>query len=106
MDMSEIVTVSIACASEEEAQVLALALVEAKLAACAQTTAIRSTYRWRGVIEQAPEVLLTLKTLTAKLPELEARVKARHSYDTPELMATPVVWTSADYAAWLRESLA
>jgi uncharacterized protein involved in tolerance to divalent cations len=105
MDMSEIVTVSIACASEEEAQALALALVEAKLAACAQTTGIRSTYRWRGAVEQAPEVLLTLKTLTAKLPELEARVKARHSYDTPELVATPVVWASADYAAWLRESL-
>ena len=106
MDVSEIVTVSIACASDDAAQELARALVEAKLAACAQTAMIRSTYRWRGAVEQAPEVLLTLKTLAAKLPALEALVKARHGYEVPEILAAPVVWASANYAAWLRESLA
>ena len=105
MDRSEIVTVSIACASGDEAQGLALALVEARLAACVQTAAIQSVYRWRGAVEQAPEVLLTAKTLSEKLPALEALVKARHSYDTPEILAAPVVWASAGYAAWLRESL-
>jgi uncharacterized protein involved in tolerance to divalent cations len=101
----DLLTVSIACASDTEAQALARLLVEQRLAACCQTHPITSTYRWQGAIETAPEVMLTAKTLTVKLPALQAAVKANHSYDVPEILAVPVVWASTDYAQWLRESL-
>jgi uncharacterized protein involved in tolerance to divalent cations len=102
----EILTVTIACGSEAEAGNLARLLVEQKLAACVQTCAIVSTYRWQGAIETSPEVLLTAKTLALKLEALEACVKAHHSYEVPEILAVPVAWASADYLRWLREILA
>ncbi len=106
LKISELITVSIAYGSDIEAQTLARLLVEQKLAACCQTHPIQSTYRWQGAIETSAEVMLTAKTLSEKFPALEAFVKANHSYDLPEIIATPVTHVSADYAAWLRESLA
>ncbi len=103
---TDIVTVSIACGSDAEAQTLARALVEDRLAACVQSHFIVSTYRWQGVVEAAPEIMLTAKTRTDRLPALEARVRQLHGYDVPEIIAVPVVWASASYAAWLNDSLA
>jgi uncharacterized protein involved in tolerance to divalent cations len=103
--MNEIVTVSIACSSEDEANTIARHLVEQRLAACVQSHAITSTYRWRGAVETAPEVMLTAKTLAGKLGDLEAAVRRLHSYDVPEILAQPVMWASDDYAAWLKVAL-
>ena len=103
--MTDIVTVSIACASDTEAATLARVLVENRLAACVQSAAIVSTYRWQGAIETAPEVLLTAKTRADKLDALEACVQALHSYEVPEIIAVPVVWASEPYARWLNEAL-
>lgn len=103
---ADLLIVSIACGSADEAQTLARLLVEQKLAACCQTHPIQSTYRWQGKIETAPEVMLTAKTLARNFLALEHFVKANHSYDVPEIIGTPVTWASAEYAAWLRESLA
>ncbi len=97
----DIVIVSIACGSQSEADTIARLLIEQRLAACVQTHAITSTYRWQGEIETVDEIMLTAKTLTSKLEALEALVKAHHSYDVPEIIATPVVWVSASYAKWL-----
>ena len=102
----DIVTVSIACGSEAEAQTIASALVEARLAACVQSHAITSTYRWQGAVETAPEVMLIAKSHLDKLPALEARVRELHGYAVPEIIAQPVVWASEAYARWLNESLA
>lgn len=99
------VVISVACGSEDEANNLALLLVEQKLAACAQSHAMVSTYSWQGKVEASPEVMLTIKTLASKLTALEALVRQHHSYDVPEIIAVPIVWTSEDYARWLRECL-
>jgi len=102
---SEIVIVSVACGSQAEADALSHALVQARLAACVQSHAITSTYRWQGQVETSAEVILTAKTLRSKCEALEELVKANHSYEVPEIIATPVAWVSAGYAAWLRDSL-
>ena len=93
------------CPDEEAASRLAGVLVERKLAACVQASAITSTYRWQGAIETAPEVLLSAKTRAGKLEALEACVRALHSYEVPEIVAVPVVWASEPYARWLNEAL-
>ncbi len=102
----DIVTVSIACASDAEAQMLARLLVEHQLAACVQSHAIASTYVWLGAIETVAEVMLTAKTLMAKLPAIEVLVKRHHSYEVPEILAQPVAWASAAYEDWLRDTIA
>lgn len=105
MTDTDMVIVSVACGSDEEAQALARLLVEQKLAACVQNHAIVSTYSWQNQIETAPEIMLTIKTSASKLPALEVLVKAHHSYDVPEIIAVPAVWASEDYAQWLRDAL-
>jgi periplasmic divalent cation tolerance protein len=105
MTDTDMVVVSVACGSDEEANKLARLLVEQKLAACVQSHAIVSTYSWQNQIETAQEIMLTIKTTASKLPALEVLVKAHHSYDVPELIAVPVVWASEDYAQWLRDAL-
>jgi len=105
MTDTDMVVVSVACGSDEEAINLARLLVERRVAACVQIHAITSTYRWEGKVETSSEVMLTIKTLASKLPALEVLVKAHHSYDVPEIIAVPIVWASEDYARWLRDSV-
>ena len=101
----QLVAVTVTFGSAEEAEAVAAELVEARLAACAQVWPIRSTYRWQDKIEQAEEHRLEAKTTAAVLPALEARVRERHSYDLPEIIALPVAHAGADYARWVRESV-
>jgi periplasmic divalent cation tolerance protein len=88
--------------SREEAERLAAPLVRERLAACVQTVGpIRSTYWWKGEVETAEEWLCLIKTTDARYPALEARIKALHSYDVPEITAVEIAQGSADYLGWI-----
>jgi periplasmic divalent cation tolerance protein len=88
--------------SREDAQQIATALVERRLAACVQVIGpINSTYRWEGQIETGEEWLCLIKTQQGRYAELEAAIKALHSYDVPEILAMPVVAGNAGYLDWL-----
>lgn len=90
----------------EEATRLADLLIGAHLAACVQILPeMESVYRWEGKIERQSEILLLAKTTTAKFAELEREVRALHSYETPEIIAVPIVAGSSPYLAWLIDSL-
>jgi periplasmic divalent cation tolerance protein len=92
-------------ATQEQADLLARAAVEQRLAACVQTEAIRSTYRWQGAIECEAEVRLMFKTDRAHGPALEALLRELHPYELPAIFALPVIGATAEYTAWVRESL-
>lgn len=89
----------------EQAAELAHALVDDALAACVQQLAVDSTYRWEQTIESAAEALLLIKTTQARYAALAARVRARHPYDVPEILALPVTYADPEYAAWVRASV-
>lgn len=87
-----------------KAQALARGAVEARAAACAQIAGpVTSVYRWKGAVETASEWQVLFKTTGARYDALEAYLLAAHDYDTPEIIATPVVWGSADYLRWVEE---
>ena len=89
-------------ASNDEAARIANMLVESRLAACVQILPqIESVYRWKGSIERASEVLLIAKTERRKFEELEQRVRAIHSYATPEIVAVSTAAVSSPYLEWL-----
>ncbi len=91
----------------EAARALARALVEERLAACVNIVpGIESIYRWEGQVAAEPEILLVAKTTVTSLEALEAAVKARHSYTTPEILALPASAASMEYADWLRDQVA
>jgi periplasmic divalent cation tolerance protein len=90
--------------SRKEAAELAKSAVTERLAACAQLVGpIASTYWWEGEIESAEEWMVLFKTTTDCFEDLAARITEQHSYDTPEIIATPVVAGSAEYLSWVRE---
>jgi periplasmic divalent cation tolerance protein len=94
------------CPDEATASRIGRALVESGLAACASRVGpVHSTYRWQGAIQDEPEVLLLIKTVAARYAELEMRLKSLHPYETPELIALPVVRGSAEYLAWMAQAV-
>ena len=96
--------VSVTAPSAEEASALARAAVEQRLAACAQVSGpISSVYWWEGEIASTLEWECTLKTTAARLARLIEQLRAMHSYDTPEIIATPIEVGDADYLAWVRD---
>jgi periplasmic divalent cation tolerance protein len=101
-DQSEPIVVLITAANGEEATRLAEMLVGAHLAACVQILPeMESVYRWQGKIERQSEVLLIVKTTREKFADVEREVRLLHSYDTPEIVALPVVAGSTAYMNWL-----
>ncbi len=102
--MNEFCMVMITAGDEAEAERISAALVRERLAACVQEVPITSTYVWRGRVHRDPEILLLAKTTSARVGELEGRVRALHSYDVPEILRIDAPGGSADYLQWLRES--
>jgi periplasmic divalent cation tolerance protein len=92
----------ITAAHREEAEKIATALVEERLAACANILGeISSVYWWQGKLTKDREVALTLKTRADLVEAAIARVKALHSYTVPCVVALPLVAGNPDYFAWL-----
>jgi periplasmic divalent cation tolerance protein len=92
--------------TQEQAESIAHALVERRLAACVQVQGpIRSTYRWQEKVEHAQEWLCVVKTRRHAYERVEAAIRSLHSYDEPEIVAVPIVAGSAGYLAWLQNEV-
>jgi periplasmic divalent cation tolerance protein len=99
--MTDIVAVAINCPDAATATTLAERLVERRLAASANIHgSIDSIYRWKGGIERTREIPLVLKSRADLLPALVAAARALHPYETPSIVAHPVI-ADDDYRAWI-----
>lgn len=88
--------------ADGDARALARTLVDERLAACVNVLPpMESIYRWQGAVEEARERQLVVKTTTARVAALEARIGELHPYDVPELLVLSVVDGAADYLEWL-----
>jgi periplasmic divalent cation tolerance protein len=88
------------------AESLARALVEERLAACAQVTGpVSSTYKWQGEVERATEWYCHLKTTLAQYAGVEARIRQLHPYEVPEIIAVPILQGNSDYLKWIQEAV-
>lgn len=99
--MGNAIMINVTTGSDTEAQTIAQALVEARIAACVQAQPVRSTFRWDGAVSHESEVLLVIKTRASLFDAVERLVRTHHSYDVPEIVAVPIVHAGADYLAWL-----
>lgn len=91
---------------EPGAVALAHAVVEARLAACAQILPIRSLYVWEGELTDASERLLLFKTRAGLYEPLAEFIRAHHPYDVPEILQVPVSAGFAPYLSWIDQSTA
>jgi periplasmic divalent cation tolerance protein len=100
--LSQSISVYIVAADMAEAERIAEALVDERLAACVNILGgVRSVYRWQGEVERADEIAMIAKTTQASFERLAARVRALHSYDTPAIVAWPIVAGDAAYLDWI-----
>jgi periplasmic divalent cation tolerance protein len=87
---------------QAEALAIGRAVVERRLAACANVVdGMKSIYWWDGAVQQATEAVLILKTEKDRVEALVAEVKARHSYDCPCIEAIEVAGGNPDFLAWI-----
>lgn len=81
-------------------------LLQRRWAGCCQIVGpITSLYHWNQQIEQASEWICLIKTTTEQYPRVEQLILELHTYETPEIIATPIVQGSAGYLNWLNASL-
>lgn len=100
----ENIVVFITASTEDEAVLIARALVETRLAGCVNIIRnIRSIYSWQGKIEDETEVLMVVKTRKSLFESLTEKVKGLHSYSVPEIIALPITDGSEAYLEWLTE---
>ena len=92
--------------TREDAEKIAKALVEKRLAACAQLVGpIVSTYWWKENVETAEEWQCIIKSKKSLYGEVDKAIKMLHPYETPEIIALPIVSGSDDYLKWLNAEL-
>ncbi len=88
------------------AERIARVLVDEGLAGCVQVVpAVRSYYRWEDRVEADDEHLLLVKSLAGLFAPIRDRIRSEHPYDTPEVLAVPVVHADDRYFSWLKESV-
>jgi periplasmic divalent cation tolerance protein len=102
--MNDLILILTTVPDDDRAAGLARTLVEERLAACVNVHApMTSTYRWQGAIESTPERQVVIKTTRGRRAALEARLRALHPYELPELVVIDARGSDA-YSKWVREA--
>lgn len=91
--------------SQQEAEKIANALVEAKLAACVSFTSINSIYTWQGKVNKDQEWQLLIKTDLTRFSTVEAKILELHSYEVPEIIALPILKGYQPYLQWIAQQV-
>ncbi|NGN92625.1 divalent-cation tolerance protein CutA [Nocardioides sp. KC13] len=103
-ETTEFCTVAVTFDDEGAASELAAAIVRERLAACAQVEGpIQSVFWWEGAVQSEKEWRVDFKTTTALLDTLTARVVELHTYDVPQVIASPLNGGLDAYLDWIRE---
>ncbi len=100
----ELILVFMTASGIEEADRIAVAILERRLAACVtRLPGAVSRYWWEGAMEESEEVVLLAKTRSALLEALRSAVREVHSYEVFELIAVPITGGDARYLRWVEE---
>ncbi len=101
MESIRVVYISI---PRDEAEKMAHALVEQRMAACINIVPrIHSIFWWDDAVQTDEESLLIVKTTKGKFPELMAYVVENHPYELPEVIALPLIAAFPEYVEWVKE---
>lgn len=104
--MTDKIVVLSACSSPAEAEKIAHAVIEKRLAACVNLLpGVQSIYRWRGAVERSDEVLLVIKSSRELFDRLRGELLKMHSYEVPEILALQIVDGAEGYLEWMEREL-
>jgi periplasmic divalent cation tolerance protein len=104
--MTQHILVLTGTSSRAEAQSIADAAVDQRLAAAAQVIGpVNSAYRWKSQMEHREEHLCLLKSSVELYAEVEQLIQSLHSYELPGILAIPIVGGSEAYLEWYMQQL-
>ena len=87
-----------------EALSAARALVEGRLAACANLLdGVTSVYEWQGALQQEQEVIMLAKTDASRVEAATATIKAMHSYELPCVAAWKIDAGHPEFLHWVSQ---
>jgi len=102
MEESAKVVIFVTTGANEEAHKIASVLLNQRKVACVNIVPkVNSFFWWEDKIDLAQESLLIIKTKASLLNEIVSLVKEVHSYDTPEIIALPVLGGNPAYLEWI-----
>lgn len=105
-EATSVVTVLSTAPDAQVAERIGSALVEERLAACANVLdGVTSIYRWKGSVEKEREALMVLKTTSEAVERLRLRLVELHPYDVPEVLALGVHDGHEPYLDWVRAAV-
>lgn len=103
---SDVVIVLTTFPADGDADQLARLLISERLAACVNVLPpMRSIYTWKGAVESAAERQIVIKTVAARVHDLEDRLKELHPYEVPEFVVLSIAEGSAAYLAWIADNV-
>lgn len=104
--MPEPIVILVTAASEKQAREIAQHLLEQKLIACANLLPVQSLFLWEGQVQDEAEVLMIIKSTSEVFKDkVISAIRAKHSYDVPEIIAWPIVMGADDYINWIADSV-
>ncbi|MGH7663657.1 MAG: divalent-cation tolerance protein CutA [Gemmatimonadaceae bacterium] len=102
MPHTDAIVVLTTVASAEEAVELVRRLLDMRLIACGTVLpGARSLYLWEKKIADEQEIVVLLKTRSARLEALKVAFGELHPYKLPELLALPVAAGLEKYLDWI-----
>ncbi len=98
------IVVYITCKNAKEAKKIGKAMVEKKLAACANYFPVNSVYEWEGKLQEDNEFVLLLKTVDENFGKVREEVKKMHSYEVPCILKINVE-ANNEYGEWVKRQI-
>lgn len=84
----------------DEATKIASHLLQKKLIACANYFPIKSSFWWKGKIDNSDEIVSILKTKKENWETVKSEIKKIHSYETPCIMKLDAE-ANTEYELWV-----
>jgi periplasmic divalent cation tolerance protein len=104
--MSEFILVIVTTSNREEAETIAMKLINSGLSPCVNIIgSCSSIYQWKGEVRKDEESLMFIKSSKDLFGKLRAFVQKAHSYDVPEIISIELSDLSPQYAGFLRDFL-
>jgi len=105
-DRTDVTLVLTTAPDREVAERVGAAVVEDRLAACANVLpGMTSIYWWADEVQRESEVLILLKTTSGGVEALRRRIVELHPYDVPEVIALTVGAGHEPYLEWVRSEV-
>lgn len=88
---------------EQYARKIASFLIQEQIVACVNIIPeVESIYRWKGRIEEEKEIILIAKTVDENVKKAINRIKELHTYETPDIIAIPIIDGNNEYLDYIK----